>query len=59
MKTQHSIGRVLVLAFVLTQFGAPAPAGNTNNHEHWVAARAASPGQLHSAGAQLLFTSLC
>jgi hypothetical protein len=40
MKTQHSIGRVLVLALILTQFGAPAPAENITNHEHWVAARA-------------------
>jgi len=33
MKRQHSIGRVLVLALVLIQFGAPLHAQNTNNQE--------------------------
>ena len=50
MKRQHSIGRVLVLALVLIQFGAPLHAQNTNNQEHWVATWAASPQQPNDAG---------
>jgi hypothetical protein len=56
MKMQHSVGRVLVLSVVLTEFGAPAQ--NTNNHEHWAATRVASPRQFPSVGARSLFTCL-
>jgi len=52
MKRQHSIGRVLVLALVLIQFGAPLHAQNTSNQEHWVATWAASPQQPPAAGGQ-------
>jgi len=38
MKTQHSIGRVLVLAHFLTRFGVPEQGHNTNNPESWAVA---------------------
>jgi lysophospholipase L1-like esterase len=50
MKTQHSIGRVLVLAFLLIRFGALGQAQNSTNQEHWVATWAASPQQPPAAG---------
>jgi lysophospholipase L1-like esterase len=52
MKTQHSIGRVLVLAFLLTEFCALAGAQNTNDQQRWVATWAASPQQPPVAGGQ-------
>jgi hypothetical protein len=52
MKTQHSIRRVLLLAFVFIQFGAPAKAQNTNSHGHWVATRVALSRELPTASGE-------